>query len=59
MTTTKLPSRWCRPRPGILKLNTDALVRPGAGYVGLGGFFGNSDGCVVAAGTQRICGLVN
>lgn len=44
----QVDTRWSRPRPGSLKLNTDAAIKPGRGFVGLGGVIRNEHGQVLA-----------
>ncbi|POO02726.1 Ribonuclease H-like domain containing protein [Trema orientale] len=53
MHTTPSPRRWKLPSVGQVKMNTDAAMRPGEGYVGLGGVFRDNLGSVLACFAAR------
>ncbi|PON85937.1 hypothetical protein TorRG33x02_182970, partial [Trema orientale] len=55
-SATKVDFKWKPPNEGCLKLNVDALVSPGASFVGVGVVIRDASGAVRAASSKRLVG---
>ena len=51
------PDKWQKPSPGTLKLNVDAAVIRGSGFIGAGGIVRNDEGKVLGAFSVKFPGF--